>query len=374
MWTPSCTQLAAALSASYRTYETYDPSNHHYSSLESFLEKNGILLTMCMRFNGQIPWLECTGNGLDVSPFSFNGHDEVSSTNEKKKVQEKHRIASSWIQQNISGFRVVSPPVDTGPPVGHILQPNATTIQCLYPMDAATINRDDEGCGPLSSDIHDGSKGYDHAKWYGKLLLKGQIIEFKNSMFGNNRAWDSIPCSEFLGSTAANFSSAVLGEVNNDDRSWTYQRTSEYIIQSWSYIMGHNICNTSQPLPTPSFNDTDFLVYIGPTSWQPQHWEEMLDLMKDTLGEHPNVQTWNEITLHVSADMLNDAVQAVFYVKGGIDPRRDELARRIGISEARKLHKPLLYVNAINDRYNHSEADLFQCNASFLTNLRGDST
>jgi len=370
MWTPSCTQLAAALSASYRTYETYDPSNHHHSSLESFLEKNGILLTMCMRFNWKIPWLECVGSGLDVSPFSFTDHDEVRNTNENKTVMH-HRIASSWIQQNITGFRVVGPYFDPAP-VGHILQPNATTIRCLYPIDGATDGREDEGCGPMRDDIHYGSKGYDHAKWYTKLLLKRKIIEFKNSRFGNNRTWDSIPCSEFLGSTAANFSSAVLGEVNNDDRSWTYQRTSEYIIQSWSYIMGHNICNTSQPLPTPSFNDTDFLVYFGPTPWQPQHWEEMLFLMKDAIVEHPSIQIWNEITLDVSADMLNDAVQAVFYVKGGINPGRDTLARRIAIAEARKLHKPLLYVNLIHPSHDHSEADLFQCDdAPFSTNIRG---
>lgn len=55
----NCTLVAAALSTAYRTYRggDFSPSS---TRLEDFLDRNGILLTMCMRYSGFVPWLECS--------------------------------------------------------------------------------------------------------------------------------------------------------------------------------------------------------------------------------------------------------------------------------------------------------------------------
>ena len=142
----NCTLAAATLSAIYRTYnETSLQPNHR---LEDFLSHNGILLTMCMRFGGLLPWLECSLGKKDT------------------------KISASWIQQNKTrGFRVIGDWIDHGPPVGLVLKSETMNIRCLFPADAGTDKRDNEGCGPLSTDAYYGSKGYDHAKhWWTKKI------------------------------------------------------------------------------------------------------------------------------------------------------------------------------------------------------------
>jgi hypothetical protein len=156
----NCTLLAAALSAKYRTYNDFQPlsveknddravtatssrtwatearnsphsssatSFSSYSSLEEFLDENGILLTMCMKLHGLVPKWECSGPSQGGSSSSTTTTTTATTTGGK--------ISASWIQVNkTNGFRVVKPPVDVGPPVGFILKPTAFSIQCIYPM------------------------------------------------------------------------------------------------------------------------------------------------------------------------------------------------------------------------------------------------
>jgi hypothetical protein len=248
----NCTLLAATLSAAYRSYHEYHPGEHE--SLESFLDENGVLVTMCMRYHGHAPWLECSRSKKD------------------------HRVEASWIQQEKTGFRVVVPPVNLGVPVGLVLQPSATNINCLYPLDAATDQRDDDGCGPVTRDPKYGSKGYDHQSWYGKALARAQIVEYKRYAFPN-RTWNSIPCGEFLQSGDPNSPNAnltkniVLADLEEDDNhqegEWYFQTETEYTVEDYSYIMGHDVCNRSSPFPKPIFNESSFLLYKGPNSWSP---------------------------------------------------------------------------------------------------------
>jgi hypothetical protein len=159
----NCTVIAAALSTAYRTYHAFQPD---VSSLEQFLDRNGILLTMCMRFAGYLPWLECS------------------------RKEDDTKLSASWIQADKTrGFHVIGKPADQGPPVGLVLKPSSTKVRCLYPVDAATNGRDGNGCGPMSSDPRYGSKGYDHMGWFGKLMARAVVIRYKNSVFGENRTW-----------------------------------------------------------------------------------------------------------------------------------------------------------------------------------------
>ena len=141
----NCTLVASTLSA---LYQTYNDTRFHPPRLEDFLSHNGILLTMCMRFNGLVPWMECSLSPKDT------------------------KISASWIQTNQTrGFRVIGMPIDLGPPVGLVLKPNAMKIRCLFSADAATNGRDGGGCGPPAGDAYYGSKGYDHAPhWWNKAL------------------------------------------------------------------------------------------------------------------------------------------------------------------------------------------------------------
>jgi hypothetical protein len=57
--------------------------------LEEFLDLNGILLTMCMRFRGFVPWKECS-------------HGKQDS-----------KLSALWVQKDKTrGLRVIGKPID----------------------------------------------------------------------------------------------------------------------------------------------------------------------------------------------------------------------------------------------------------------------
>lgn len=133
---------------------------------------------------------------------------------------------------------MIGKPIDLGPPVGLILKPTATNIRCLFPADAATDSRDGDGCGPLVNDAHYGSKGYDHASWFRKQLLKANVIYYKNAVFGANRTFESIPCDEFYmpnadfnGTQPPRYAS-VIGQMSKH-LEWEFQSLDEYQIDQW---------------------------------------------------------------------------------------------------------------------------------------------
>jgi hypothetical protein len=436
----NCTLLAAALSAKYRTYNDFQPSledddtaatssstwttgtrrgplrfaastslSSSSSSLEEFLDENGILVTMCMRLHGLVPKWECS----EPSQSSSSSISTSSTTSSGK-------VSASWIQANkTGGFRVVQPPVDVGPPVGFILKPTAFSIQCIYPMDADTDRRDDLGCGPNSRDARYGSKGYDHeTSWYRKSLMRFQIEQYKSQQFGIHRTWSSISCADFFqpisGHDVTTMAHVISHNNTNNNRnishgstrndsttidSWEYLSELEYLLDQWSHTMRHDVCNTSVPVGPASFDKTQTFIYMGPNSWQPKEWNQMISLMEDAIRKHPLVGTWNELVLQVPSHSLlsnsnnkNDAthvrtstrpsssallqttigpemVQAVFYIQTG-DTRQDQAARQIAQTQAQAFQKPLFHVLLDPPKNNQShldyhdknpEGDIFHC-------------
>jgi hypothetical protein len=396
----NCTLVAAALSAAYRTYDGhgFPPSSLSYPSsmrLEDFLDHNGILLTMCMSHRGLIPWLECSrpksstddavapwsSTALRAAPGDATDGGRVAAS---AGGSDPSRLEASWVQQDQTrGFRVIGRPIDIGPPVGLILRPSGTSIRCIYPVDGATDARDGRGCGPLTNDPSYGSQGYDHAKWYRKMLYREEIVRSKNSLFGPNRTWESIPCTDFLsGTMPAGVNSStylpIIGFVDrNASRSeWRYETQEEYTVDYWSHVLGHTLCNRSDMPPEPSpdtlvKNATSALIYFGPFSWRTHEWDTVVKLMQSAIDDPPfalggRLGVWNELVLDVPIDereFASRAVQAVFYIKGISGTVTELLARRIAQREARRLQKPLLYID-LSAAGNHQGAttdDIFHC-------------
>ena len=267
----SCSHIAARLSAAYISNHSFNAIDQ---SLEAYLDDNGVLLTMCMRFGGIIPWMECSRKDGDS------------------------KLSASWVHTNQTrGWRVIGTPFDKGPPVGLALKPTGISVRCVYPVDAATDGRDNTGCGPRSDDVRYGSKGYDHAKWYRKTMLKENVVQYKNSVFGANTTWDSIPCADFFQAQPNN--SVIVSQLENTTSAikteWNYRTLEQFLIDQYSYIMGFPVCNESAPAPAPTFQNKNSVIYVGETWWKSEQWNSVIRLMDAMLDTHPSVDIWNEV-------------------------------------------------------------------------------
>ncbi|KAL3912073.1 MAG: hypothetical protein SGILL_007029 [Bacillariaceae sp.] len=200
-------------------------------------------------------------------------------------------------------------------------------------------------------------------------LLKAKVVYYKNSCFGANRTFETIPCDEFFnvnGTQPADLS--VIG-LMDDNLQWVFQNYFEYAINEWSYIMGHSICDTSHPVPKPDLKNATAalqLIYVGHKSWKGNEWVDAVQLMELAVDDHPGLAVWNELVLEVptgpsEAEFANHTVQAVFYMKGN-GLVMDEIAYRTARREAKRMGKPLMYIDL--DRVQDSEQDLFHCESS----------
>jgi hypothetical protein len=381
----NCTAVAATLSSHFNS--TYRPPTQSVAnnSLELFLDDHGLLVTMCMRFRGMLPWMECT----IPSKSSLNYGWRPSTT----------KVSASWVHsKKTRGFRVIGRPIDIGPPVGLVLKPTELSVRCLYPADAATDGRDGDGCGVPSSDPQFGSQGYDHTNWINKIMTKYQIMQYKNDAFGKDRHWNTIPCSEFLGppytpgnDTSNNINLQVLGRLE-DNQQWEIYDIPHLIIEQWSYIMGFPICNHSSPVPPPDLDDgmQHDMIYYGLDFWRPINWTVSLELMMKLFNDFPTLEIWNELVLDVptttttemtttasqlrrlndnlkndqgliGSDFPSNAVQAVFYITGQgivLDTVSRIVARRVG----KRLRKPVLSVEGLSDEAERDKTkDIFKC-------------
>ena len=152
----NCTELAASLSSNYRDNTPYD--NGGSSSLSRYLGGHGLLLTMCFPFSCMI------------------------------EPRDSH-ISASWINDRL-GVHVI--PTDNQ--IGLILDPLKADLKCIYPTDAATLSRDGNGCGPMTTDPEYGSQGARSYNFITRYLARKQFREYKDVNFGANTDWLDIPC------------------------------------------------------------------------------------------------------------------------------------------------------------------------------------
>jgi hypothetical protein len=228
-------------------------------------------------------------------------------------------------------------------------------------------------------------------------LIRMEMERYKNQEFGINRTWSSISCFDFcqpINQQDVSTVARVISDNDNDNSSsWEYLSGSEYLIDQWSHTLRHDVCNnTSVPVAPANFDKTQTFIYMGPNSWQPQEWNQMVDLMQDAIQKHPLVGTWNELVLQIppspsppspqssnttplpvlsKTTMGSEMVQAVFYIQTG-NTHQDEAARHIAQKQAKAYQKPLLYVqlDPLNNTQSHhieshndktTEGDIFHC-------------
>jgi len=173
----SCAALATALSAKYATYQEFQGGEN----LNSYLNDNGLLVSMCINLN------------IFTSQFSC-------------ALTKKDRILStSWIQKNETGFRVFNSASFLFPNinVGMVIDPTHLEVQCLYPADGMTAGRDDllvngrkaKSCGPVSNDVRYGSKGFDSWPKWKRLVVREAWNMYAQINFQNNH---NVSCDDFL--------------------------------------------------------------------------------------------------------------------------------------------------------------------------------
>lgn len=285
----SCSDLALRFTESYFSSATFNSSGN----LNEYLNSNGILLTMCV--------------GNTLAPKFFGGPCKLG-------FRENH-VSASWIRKKETGFRIFGPRED----VGLILDPFATEIQCLYPVDGVTDQRSINGCGP-TYDAIDGSSNI----W--RSIEKYQIESYKNQMFGKDTKWMDIDCEDMLGTFVGPFPFGGAFALNNTDCLETvaggipflFASPVKYTYDVWSNLLGHAVCNATVPWPEPSFDDEGALLYLGSCAWRKSNWVGMVDTMMNLASEYLSLEFWNEIVLTKPKHMA-DIVQAVFVMDGSYD-------------------------------------------------------
>ena len=278
----NCTAaLATSFTEKYLSTQSFDPAT---TSLPTYLESTGILLSMCI------------DGTCDDSEYVMN------------------HLSGSWIQNATTGPRVFD---NEG--VGVILDPTAVTVRCLYPLDAATAGREQGGCGP-------GTWGEDldwRVRWW--------IYWRKISKFGFKTKWQDIPCSKLLDVPEDEAGPPLLMDHNN-----TWWSSAALLAHFLESTFGHPVCYDDI---TPNFDDLHaMLVYAGPIAWMPHEWQDCTNSFSSIIHQHStSLGIWNEIVMDRPSDMRS-VIQAVFY----INPRNREQA----FYEAERLgRKPVLAVD-----------------------------
>jgi len=325
--------------------------------------------------------------------------------------RESTHLSASYINANVGSTRIIPQPV------GIVLDPMHVNITCLYPTDAATDIRDNDGCGPPTQDPKYGSKGARRAGIVGRRMARQQIEKYTRENFGD-KGWRDIPCTEFfnlpasiangtawrerekdparrnksdghvwdqenaylrLGSHDMADQSMLTDDVcsrlkgGDDSIEFEYKSVEEWFSWELGAFLGHPPCRVEQD--TPSFEKHNWWEYSGKCSWQPLEFQQMMDTMKNQFSEssssisssrqytddsNVNVSLWNEVVAAKprTVEEERDGIQAVFYVRY---PNESEeglaAARKLAVAEAKRLgDKPVLMMEWQQQR-NQQEED-----------------
>ncbi|KAL7572608.1 hypothetical protein ACA910_010365 [Epithemia clementina (nom. ined.)] len=334
-----CTQLALTLSANFRQTDPFRGDNNTPNALSRYLSTHGILLTMCFPFQCVLP---------------------LGST----------QMAGSWINA-LTGVEII-PTFDSN--VGLILDPTKINIRCVYPTDAASDWRYDDGCGPFRW-VQDDSSDY---------LWRQRLHDYKTMNFGVDTPWEHVDCATFFPVDERLYprlaltwkfqptrskqkknknNNNTLGQSSDDDKNETYkngqleeekeeksdpnyrssntfmksellpdlefQSLDAFYQQEYAALLGHRVCHVTDV----NNKNKVFLIYSGPTSWNGTEWQTAMNLQHNFMQHYKRRRLpgnnqdgnitlfWNEIVMALPRPQLQDAVLAVFYLVD--DDRRD---------------------------------------------------
>lgn len=322
----SCKELAASLSSAYRKTDAFEPSkadNKHKSirnktakqdkgELTDYLKDHGILLTMCVPYDCAI------------------------------SMHADH-MSASWVNAN-TGVQVI-----LGTPLGLILDPDKVDITCIYPTDAATLDRDGKGCGPPRADAKHGSQGSDSFNFITRKIAQKAMTDFKNRNFGFETAWEEIDCQYFFLHTSSPNPgmrwSPLLWSTTKDDNQgdFVFQSVLSWASENFAALMEHPVCSIKN-----DDNQTGFFpLHYGWQSWDPMEWQSVMDLQMDFIHEQNKaagihtVRQWNEVVLDLPKETLGDVVSAVFLLETEelpfFLPRARDIAHWLGDKPVVKL-------------------------------------
>lgn len=289
-----CIGLAAQLSENYRDTTPFDNSR---VQLSRYLSTHGLLLTMCFP-------TEC------ILPFGST------------------HVSGSWINQEIG------PQVIYGPSIGLALDPLKVDIQCLYPTDGGTQERDDKGCGPFPMDPEHGSRGANSINYFTKQILRKQAIEYKNLNFGIDTPWEDVYCDYFFPKNDP----AQMWNMDSEG-ALKFETVLSMAQKQHQAIMGHPVCtcrkNNATTFPA-------FFVNEG-NGWDANDWQEMvkmqLSFMNRSQDQPSALFYWNEIVMSLPRTQMKDIVSAIFYLDSS---DMEEKARQANFAKANDVSKNVL--------------------------------
>ena len=230
----------------------------------------------------------CTGPTEDAKQFYC---DELS-------LRPMDHISASYMNGFTTGFRLL------GSGWGNIVDPRSSSYLCGFASDAATIARDNRGCGPVKLDPDDGSIGSD-ASIRDKVLARFFVHKAYAAVNATN--W-KVPCSELV-SEAANVS--AIDDLDHDLRTiW------DFFNDDWlDPLIGHPYCIDDSAHCVREGTCGNLLIWTGPST---QDFNDLLDIQNILHDRYPNVmeKSFNEIVLEIptSPENLETLYSAVFWV------------------------------------------------------------
>ena len=293
--TEDCHGIASKLNAGLMSRRRFESG-----TLEDWMAENGVLVNMCT--------VESDLLGACDEPM---GHMSGSFMNGE------------------TGFRLVPTPL------GNVVDPKRVKVKCAYPTDASTDVRDDDGCGPYK--ISDGSESYAMASSAEREAVRDKIDDAYLALNATN--WTEVPCSALYETVTG---ASAITDLSQDMPTTYFEELSSY----YAPFLGHPSCVDDNPPCVHEGTCGYPLNWLGPQSWPPSEFSDVLDLQTQlhTRFPIPMERGWNEVVL----DVETAPFVAVFWINASFGLPTTDL-RETARNRADVLNLPLLVVNLARD-------------------------
>ena len=359
-----CQAAAAVANVRYQSpYSQWDGK----SDLNTYLDTNGLLVSMCTPILPD-PSTNTTMPSTEPLPIRCG--------------LDKSQISSSWIQQGTTGIRLVDFLNDHHASTGYggILDPAAVQVRCVFPADADTKQRTNDGCGTIKRKLDQLSPSV-------KASMQKAFVSSRNARFGTNTSWTEIGCRELFSidypfslpkdttilrrneSVATTLNCSNVDPPREDLQDMRFLDHTEYQTEMYTALMGQPVCRPDETNqreatdiqnegPLRKIDDDSFVLLLSDCAWTDQHWNEMIRLMRfiNKLGH--GTRNWNELILQPLS--AASPVEAIFFLQSQSFSYEIQAKLLHGATrEAVNRHLPLLAF--------HMDTESFSCNSTRTT-------